>query len=30
MYLILYVDRVSISTAAPLIKADLGLSKTLA
>ena len=24
MYLILYVDRVSISTAAPLIKADLG------
>src|SRR5262249_38981724 len=24
MYLILYVDRVNISTAAPLIKADLG------
>ena len=29
-YMILYVDRVNISTAAPLIKADLGLSKTLA
>ena len=28
MYLILYVDRVNISTAAPLIKADLGLSNT--
>jgi sugar phosphate permease len=27
MYLILYVDRVNISTAAPLIKVDLGLSK---
>ena len=26
MYLILYVDRVNISTAAPLIKADLDLS----
>jgi len=26
MYLILYVDRVNISTAAPLIQADLGLS----
>ena len=26
MYLILFVDRVSISTAAPLMKADLGLS----
>src|SRR5262245_57759009 len=26
MYLILYVDRVNISTAAPLIKADLELS----
>ena len=25
MYLILYVDRVNISTAAPLIKADLGI-----
>jgi len=28
MYLILYVDRVNISTAAPLMKADLGLSNT--
>jgi MFS family permease len=28
MYLILYVDRVNISTAAPLIKADLKLSNT--
>jgi MFS family permease len=28
MYLILYVDRVNISTAAPLIKSDLGLSNT--
>ena len=28
MYLILYVDRVNISTAAPLIKADLGSSNT--
>jgi MFS family permease len=28
MYLILYVDRVNISTAAPLIKADLALSNT--
>jgi MFS family permease len=28
MYLILYVDRVNISTAAPLIKADLNLSNT--
>ena len=28
MYLILYVDRVNISTAAPLISADLGLSNT--
>ena len=28
MYLILYVDRVNISTAAPLIKADLDLSNT--
>lgn len=28
MYLILYVDRVNISTVAPLIKADLGLSNT--
>jgi MFS family permease len=28
MYLILYVDRVNISTAAPLIKAELGLSNT--
>jgi MFS family permease len=28
MYLILYVDRVNVSTAAPLIKADLGLSNT--
>jgi sugar phosphate permease len=27
-YLILYVDRVNISTAAPLIKADLGLTNT--
>ena len=26
MYLILYVDRVNISTVAPLIKADLALS----
>ncbi|MBV8891539.1 MAG: hypothetical protein JO266_06110, partial [Acidobacteria bacterium] len=26
MYLIFYVDRVNISTAAPLIKRDLGLS----
>jgi sugar phosphate permease len=26
MYLILYVDRVNISTAAPLIKAELDLS----
>src|SRR5882724_348389 len=28
MYLILYVDRVNISTAAPLIKGELGLSNT--
>jgi len=28
MYLILYVDRVNISTAAPLIKADLQLTNT--
>jgi MFS family permease len=28
MYLILYVDRVNISTAAPLIKTELGLSNT--
>jgi sugar phosphate permease len=28
MYLILYMDRVNISTAAPLIKADLDLSNT--
>jgi MFS family permease len=28
MYLILYVDRVNIATAAPLIKTDLGLSNT--
>ena len=28
MYLILFVNRVSISTAAPLMKADLGLSNT--
>jgi MFS family permease len=28
MYLILYVDRVNISTAAPLIQDDLGLSNT--
>src|SRR5215469_6113712 len=28
MYLILYVDRVNISTAAPLIQRDLGLSNT--
>src|SRR3981081_3126642 len=28
MYLILYVDRVNISTAAPLIKAELSLSNT--
>jgi sugar phosphate permease len=28
MYLILYVDRVNISTAAPLIRAELGLSNT--
>jgi MFS family permease len=28
MYLILYVDRVNISTAAPLIKAEFGLSNT--
>jgi MFS family permease len=28
MYLILYVDRVNIATAAPLIKAELGLSNT--
>ena len=28
MYLILYVDRVNISTAAPLIKVDLGLTNT--
>ena len=28
MYLILYVDRVNISTAAPLIQTDLGLSNT--
>jgi len=26
MYFILYVDRVNISTAAPLIQADLGIS----
>ena len=28
MYLILYVDRVNISTAAPLIQTDLGLNNT--
>jgi MFS family permease len=28
LYLILFVDRVNIATAAPLIKADLGLSNT--
>jgi MFS family permease len=28
MYLVLYIDRVNISTAAPLIKAELGLSNT--
>ena len=28
MYLIFYVDRVNMSTAAPLIKADLGVSNT--
>ncbi len=28
MYLIFYIDRVNISTAAPLIKTDLGLSNT--
>ncbi len=28
MYLILFVDRVNIATAAPLMKADLGLSNT--
>ena len=28
MYMIFYIDRVNISTAAPLIKADLGLSNT--
>jgi MFS family permease len=28
MYMILYVDRVNISTAAPFIKANLGLSNT--
>src|SRR6202795_1368925 len=28
MYLILYVDRVNIATAAPLVKADLGLTNT--
>src|SRR5215472_11990225 len=28
MYLILYIDRVNISTAAPLIRADLNLSNT--
>jgi sugar phosphate permease len=28
MYLIFYIDRVNISTAAPLIKSDLGLSNT--
>src|SRR5262249_60376144 len=28
MYLILYVDRINISTAAPLIKADLALTNT--
>jgi MFS family permease len=28
MYMIYYIDRVNISTAAPLIKADLGLSNT--
>ena len=28
MYMILYIDRVNISTAAPLIKANLGLSNT--
>jgi MFS family permease len=28
MYLILYVDRVNLSTAAPLIQADLGLTNT--
>jgi hypothetical protein len=29
MYLILYVDRVNISTAAPLIKADLALTNAI-
>src|ERR1700746_497301 len=28
MYMIFYIDRVNISTAAPLIKSDLGLSNT--
>ena len=28
MYMLFYVDRVNISTAAPLIKSDLGLSNT--
>jgi sugar phosphate permease len=28
MYMLFYIDRVNISTAAPLIKADLGLSNT--
>ena len=28
MYLILFINRVNISTAAPLIKTDLGLSNT--
>ena len=28
MHMILYIDRVNISTAAPLIKSNLGLSKT--
>src|SRR6202007_2218827 len=28
MYMLFYIDRVNISTAAPLIKGDLGLSNT--
>src|SRR5260370_16882329 len=28
MYMLFYVDRVNISTAAPLLKSDLGLSNT--
>ena len=28
LYMILYIDRVNISTAAPLIKSNLGLSNT--